>query len=138
MAYCYECLSYILAVSLIGGSNHDILGKPQSCYSRWSPLSHNVVSRKILVEAGFELKIMRTYSSYLFLTVTPPWPSGSGSYVSWIYAYLCNQCLSRLTLWVRTPLRRSVLETTINPVLRGHPWNKEIMAVDPLMRFNLY
>jgi len=25
------------------------------------------------------------------------------SYVSWIYNYLCNQCLSPLKLWVRTP-----------------------------------
>ena len=27
----------------------------------------------------------------------------SWSYDSWIYNYLCNQCLSLLTLWVRTP-----------------------------------
>jgi hypothetical protein len=26
------------------------------------------------------------------------------SYGSWIYNYLCNQCLSPLKLWVRTPL----------------------------------
>ena len=32
---------------------------------------------------------------------------------SWIYNYLCNQCLSSLTLWVRTPLRRGVLDTTL-------------------------
>ena len=29
-----------------------------------------------------------------------PW-----SYGSWIYNYLCNQCLSSLLLWVRIPLR---------------------------------
>jgi len=27
----------------------------------------------------------------------------SWSYGSWIYNYLCNQCLSLLKLWVRTP-----------------------------------
>ena len=27
---------------------------------------------------------------------------------------LCNQCPSPLTLWVRTPLRRGVLDTTLN------------------------
>jgi hypothetical protein len=27
--------------------------------------------------------------------------------------YVCNQCLSPLTLWVRTPLRRGVLDTTL-------------------------
>jgi hypothetical protein len=30
-----------------------------------------------------------------------------------VYNYLCNQCLSRLTLWVRIPLRRGVLDTTL-------------------------
>jgi hypothetical protein len=28
-------------------------------------------------------------------------PSWSGSYGNWIYNYLCNQCLSPLTLWIR-------------------------------------
>ena len=37
-----------------------------------------------------------------------PW-----SYGSWIYNYLCNQCLSPLTLWVRIQLRRGVLDTTL-------------------------
>jgi hypothetical protein len=37
----------------------------------------------------------------------------SWSYNSWIYNYLCNQCLSLLTLWVWTPLRRGVLDTTL-------------------------
>jgi len=35
------------------------------------------------------------------------------SYGIWIYNYLCNQCLSPLTLWVWTPLRRGVLDTTL-------------------------
>ena len=35
------------------------------------------------------------------------------SYCSWIYSYICNQCISPLTLWVRIPLRRSVLDTTL-------------------------
>ena len=29
------------------------------------------------------------------------------------YNYLCNQCLSPLMLWVRIPLRRGVLDTTL-------------------------
>ena len=32
---------------------------------------------------------------------------------SWMYNYLCNQCLSPHTLWVRIPLRRVVLYTTL-------------------------
>ena len=30
-----------------------------------------------------------------------------------LYNYLCNQCLSPLMLWVQTPLRRGVLNTTL-------------------------
>ena len=37
----------------------------------------------------------------------------SWSYGSWIYNYLCNHCLSPLTLQVRIPLRRGVLDTTL-------------------------
>jgi hypothetical protein len=31
---------------------------------------------------------------------------------SWIYNYLCNQCISPIKLWVRILLRRCVLDTT--------------------------
>jgi hypothetical protein len=31
----------------------------------------------------------------------------------WIYNYLCKKCISPLTLWARTPLRRGVLDTTL-------------------------
>ena len=40
-------------------------------------------------------------------------PSWLWSYGSWIYNYLCNQCISPLTLWVRIPVRRGVLDTTL-------------------------
>jgi hypothetical protein len=40
-------------------------------------------------------------------------PSCSWPYGSWIYNYLCNQCLSSLTLWVRIPIRRGVFETAL-------------------------
>ena len=39
--------------------------------------------------------------------------SWSWSYGSWIYSYLCNQCLSPLMLWVCIPLRRGVFNTTL-------------------------
>jgi hypothetical protein len=38
---------------------------------------------------------------------------GQWSYGSWIYNYLCIQCLSLLTLWVLIPIRRGVLDTTL-------------------------
>ena len=40
-------------------------------------------------------------------------PLRSWLYNSWIYNYLCDLSLSSLTLWVRIPLRRGVLETTL-------------------------
>ena len=40
-------------------------------------------------------------------------PSWLWSHGSWIYNYLCNRCLSSLTLWVRIPSRRGVLDTTL-------------------------
>ena len=40
-------------------------------------------------------------------------PSWSWSYGSLIYNYLCNQCLLSLTLWVPSPLMRSVIGTTL-------------------------
>jgi hypothetical protein len=37
----------------------------------------------------------------------------SWSYGSWIYNYLCNQCLLPIKLWVEIPLRHGVLDTTL-------------------------
>jgi len=48
--------------------------------------------------------------SYAYLTLTYytkhfKGSSWSWSYGSWIYNYLCSQCLSPLMLWVRIPIR---------------------------------
>jgi len=44
------------------------------------------------------------FASNLFKTLSgPSWP---WSYGSWIYNYLCNQCLSPLMLWIQILLRR--------------------------------
>jgi hypothetical protein len=63
------------------------------------------------------VKCNRNISLFLYFLLSndykgPSW-SWSWSYGSWIYNYLCNQCLSPLTLWVRIPLRRGVLDTTL-------------------------
>ena len=49
-------------------------------------------------------------SKTTFLNMGPLW---SWSYGSWFYNYLCNQCLSPLTLWVWIPLRQGVLYATL-------------------------
>ena len=51
-----------------------------------------------------------TYKTEVNITKGPLWLR---SYGSWIYNYLCNQYISPLTLWVRIPPRRGVLDTTL-------------------------
>jgi hypothetical protein len=63
---------------------------------------------------------------------------GLWSYGSWIYNYLCNQCLSTLTLWVRIPFmarctRYNIMWSSVSdlPQISGflrysgflHQWN---------------
>ena len=55
-------------------------------------------------------QIHNWWTFYLYATEGPSW---SWSYDSWIYNYLCNRCLSPLTLWVRIPFRRGVFDTTL-------------------------
>jgi hypothetical protein len=60
-----------------------------------------------------------TFNVDWFLSQNIYWGlSWSWSYGSWIYNYLCNQCLSPLQLWVRIPLRRSVLDTLCDKVFQ--------------------
>jgi hypothetical protein len=54
-----------------------------------------------------------TWSSVTICTKYLKGLSLSWLYGSWIYNYLCNQCLSPLTFWVRIPFRRGVLNTTL-------------------------
>ena len=46
--------------------------------------------------------IVLTISFSVLIIEGPPWPWSDGS---WIYNYLCNQCLSPLMLWVRISIR---------------------------------
>ena len=48
--------------------------------------------------------------------VVPSWP---WSYGSWIYNYLCNQCLSPLMLWVRISIRE-LCTTLCDKVCQWH------------------
>jgi hypothetical protein len=51
---------------------------------------------------------LQKLANILLSRLSWPW-----SYGSWIYNYMCNQCLSPLKLWVRTPLRWCVLDATL-------------------------
>ena len=52
-------------------------------------------------------------NNYILVSCSIEGPSWSILYGSWICNYLCNQCPSPLTFWVRIPLRRGVLDTTL-------------------------
>ena len=87
---------------------------------------HNAVIKSVLSDhlsyvALFHCPIERSYKTGLtveerkkYLIIysieEPSWP---WSYDSWIYNYICNQCLSPLTLWVPTPLSRCVIDTIL-------------------------
>jgi len=44
---------------------------------------------------------------FVLLLFNIKWPSWWWSYDSWIY--ICNQCISLLTLWIRIPLRGVII-----------------------------
>ena len=59
-------------------------------------------------------KNCRKYQQDYSQTCIKRFTFGTGAVVcSWIYNYLCNQCLSPLMLWVWIPLRRCVFDTTL-------------------------
>jgi len=49
----------------------------------------------------FEVILYQTMCSEVYL-ITHMW---TWSYGSWIYNYICNQCISPLMLWVRISIR---------------------------------
>jgi hypothetical protein len=57
----------------------------------------------------WNLYLLISSHSPIFFTRTYMGPSWSCSYGHWIYN-LFNQCLSQITLWVRIPFRRCVLD----------------------------
>jgi hypothetical protein len=85
--------------------------------SHWQTLSHNVIHLPDGVGEGKEVfhELLKSFTGekifcagIIWLFAVIKWgPSWSWSYGSWIYNYLCNQCLSPLKLWVR-PVRVEV------------------------------
>jgi len=69
----------------------------------------NITTRYILVYFSTNKLLTHTCQCCTFLYGL----SWLWSYGNFIYNYLCNQCLSPLTLWVWILLRRSVLDTSV-------------------------
>jgi hypothetical protein len=74
-------------------------------------MEHNVIIVVLRGCRGRDLPGFTWCRGHKFGLVSPCDPSWS--YGSWIYNYLCNQCLSPPMLWIRIPFRRGVLDTTL-------------------------
>jgi hypothetical protein len=60
-----------------------------------------------------QVVLLSKYETFSWTSYTILRPSWLWWYGSWIYNYLCNQCLSPLTLWVRTRSWQGVHDTTL-------------------------
>jgi hypothetical protein len=101
--------------------------------NRWETYYHFYVMFEM-----FSVTSFRFPSSYWHCSTNPFWKSKSAIYLlvrriwlvlqkihkwgavvvvivygSWVYNYICNQCLSPLMLWVPTPFGQCVLDTTL-------------------------
>jgi hypothetical protein len=81
-------------------------------YIVWScGTAGSVYSRAISILFGFNIFNLTIYTQVHLLWGR--WGRGRDRMVVGFSNYLCNQCLSPLTLWVRTPIRRGVLDSTL-------------------------
>jgi hypothetical protein len=64
-------------------------------------ITHTPSHIVIAIWSNFFFKELLTFCTKIFKTFF--WASWSWSYGSWIYNDLCNQCISPLKSWVRTP-----------------------------------
>ena len=99
--------------------DHHISTSTSSSVSKKSFHAHWNFSRYSLMDMKRSGQDLNLWHSWCYILVifnylqSSEGLSRSWSYGSWIYNYLCNQCLSPLTMLVRTPLRRGVLNTTV-------------------------
>ena len=77
---------------------------------------------------------IRDLSNCLLIKRSCLWRALSWSCGSWIYNYLCNNCLLPLKLWVQIPLKRGVLSTTLCNNFSGFPLP---MKLTPWYRWNI-
>jgi hypothetical protein len=89
-----------VTVGFIGGGNWSARRKPATCCKS---LTNFIIHAQCI---NF-FDILKNYLIHITMS------SWSWSYGCWIYNYLCNQCLSPLTLWVRTPFMQGELDITL-------------------------
>ena len=94
-------------VSFIGGGNRR---KPPTCCKSPTHFLTCCCIEYTSPWTSFELTLYHTITTTVYKEEVSSW---SWSYNSWIYNYLCNQCLLPLILWVRISPRRGVLAITL-------------------------
>ena len=80
----------------------------RSCFPRVSKmlyLSH-ITGRKTLFKNAIIMNVVHNMFHLVIYIILVQGSSWYWWHDSWIYNYLCNQCLSPQTLWVRIPLMR--------------------------------
>jgi hypothetical protein len=77
----------------------------------WTNLLSNAVQKKLLQYVS--VIILHTCTCNIWMMLNMIYIPAVCSYGSWIYNYLCNQCLSPLKLWVLILLRQCILDTTL-------------------------
>jgi hypothetical protein len=117
---CIDCIgshksNYHMITTMAASGSNDLIGDSPSKIIFWQVMRKwNKIHKKnttLLEVLKFNLNNSRNRNKMdttSHLSQRPPW---SWSYGSWIYDYLCNQCLSPLTLWVRISNMLDVLDT---------------------------
>ena len=97
---------------MIQSTNFEIVFKRRNIQQRWSTIPPSS-TRPIPIIAGCSQVTTRVNSHHYHMMPITTGCNQVTTYGSLIYNYLCNLCLSPLTLWVRIPFRRGVLDTTL-------------------------
>ena len=103
MRFCHliNPINHSFVCKVIEGRHIRILNKSFMCYSELNRMNLCIFSIAWIVGEDFFT---------LFNCERSSW---SWSYGSWIYNYLCNQCLSLVKLWVEIQLRWGILDATL-------------------------
>ena len=72
--------------------------KSGSC---WTKPRNGMSSQDNIRFSSADEKCVVTFSISIYISLGSSW---SWPYHSWIYSYLCNQCISLLELWVQIPV----------------------------------
>ena len=104
--------------SLTAVTHVSIFGNGLSTVNRF----HLYTNDNTVIRSGWSLATRACVSCLCWsLVLKTYWP---WSYSSWIYSYLCNQCISPLMLWVRisTRARCTTLYDKVNQWLAAGRW----------------